>query len=142
MSVAGGAALLRLSHQPAETSFDAALAEASFRGVLEHAPEAVLVLHRDRTILYANPAAGALFGFAKGCELLGRSLALLLHPDDHDAASARLERVLATGEPTPWSLLRLERDPGAVELRGTRVVCSGRPAVLVLLRRAEVQTTG
>ena len=130
----GGSHVSQLSHLD-ETSFDAALAEASFRGALERLADAVVVLHRDQTILYANPAAGRLFGFTTSCELLGRALGLLLHPDDSDAATARLKDVLATGTPAPWCAHRLARC-SEVELRATRVVCSGRPAVLVLLRSA------
>ena len=135
--------MLRLSHLD-ETTFDAALGEASFRGVLERLPEAVLVLHRDQTILYANPAAGRLFGFAHRGELLGRALGLLIDPDEHDHARERLQDVLATGVPAPWLSVRLSRCVQAanVELRGTRVVCSGRPAVLVLVRSAAASGRG
>ncbi|HSO36670.1 MAG TPA: PAS domain-containing protein [Labilithrix sp.] len=134
---------MRPSHVD-ETSFDAALAESSFRAALERLPEAVVVLHRDETILYANPAAGSLFGFAKGTALLGRALGLLIDEGDHDGARDRLRAVLTTGVPSPWSPLRIARreerprSPASVEIRGTRVVCGGKPAVLALLRSAPI----
>ena len=125
-----------------ETSFDAALAESSFRAALERLPEAVVVLHRDETILYANPAAGSLFGFARGAALLGRALGLLIDEGDHDGARDRLRAILTTGESSPWSPLRIARreecPPANVEIRGTRVVCGGKPAVLALLRSAPI----
>ena len=134
--------MLRPSSVDDETTFDAALAQSSFRSVLERLPEAVVVLHRDQTILYANPAAGSLFGFERPAALLGRALGLLIDEGDHEGARDRLKAILTTGLPSSWSPLRIARrdegprGPASVEIRGTRVVCAGKPAVLALLRSA------
>ncbi len=45
-----GAAVLRVSHLD-QTSFAATLADATRRDALERLPEAVVVFHRDQTIL-------------------------------------------------------------------------------------------
>ncbi len=120
-----------------ERSVDAALAEASFRAMIERLADAVLVLHRDLTILYANPAASGLFGFDKSADLLGRALPLLFHSDDSDGLRERLNAILATRAPSPWRELRAERRDGAVvhvDVSGTRVVFGGKPAVLAIVR--------
>jgi two-component system, NtrC family, sensor kinase len=127
---------LRAPHAD-ETSFDAALAEASFRAVIERLPDAVVVVHRDHTILYANPSAGVIFGFDKSADLLGRSVTLLMNAAEGEGMCERLSAILATGVPLPWRELRATRRDGGtadLEVSGTRVAFGGKPAVLALLR--------
>ncbi len=58
--------------------------EESFRTLIERTPDAVFV-HREHTLLFANPAAVALLGHAREEELRGRKLEELLLPGEQDA---------------------------------------------------------
>ena len=62
---------------------DAALrrSTASFRALIEEAPDTILV-HRDGVILYGNAVARTLVGAASVDELIGLPLSSLLHPED------------------------------------------------------------
>ncbi|MFE8600650.1 ATP-binding protein [Archangium violaceum] len=57
--------------------------EASFRTLIERTPDAVFV-HRERMLLFANPAACTLLGYAREEELRGRPVEELLMPGEQD----------------------------------------------------------
>ncbi|HEX5750570.1 MAG TPA: ATP-binding protein [Archangium sp.] len=58
--------------------------EASFRTLIERTPDAVFV-HRERRLLFANPAAVALLGYTREEELRGRAVEELLMPGEQDS---------------------------------------------------------
>ncbi|OJT22930.1 hypothetical protein BO221_18705 [Archangium sp. Cb G35] len=60
--------------------------EASFRTLIERTPDAVFV-HRERMLLFANPAASTLLGYAREEELRGRPVEELLMPGEQDPLS-------------------------------------------------------
>lgn len=62
------ASLAILRHQNLEALRQS---EARFRGLFQAAPDAILIVNRQRTITLANPAAETLFGYGSG-ELSGR----------------------------------------------------------------------
>ncbi|AKJ02066.1 Sensory box histidine kinase/response regulator [Archangium gephyra] len=57
--------------------------EASFRTLIERTPDAVFV-HRDRMLLFTNPAAVTLLGYTREEELRGRAVEELLLPGEQD----------------------------------------------------------
>ncbi|MFY0524354.1 ATP-binding protein [Archangium gephyra] len=57
--------------------------EASFRTLIERSPDAIFV-HRERTLLFANPAAVTLLGHAREEELRGLAVEELLMPGEQD----------------------------------------------------------
>ena len=57
--------------------------EANFRALIERSPTATYV-QRDGMIVYANPAAVALFGYDTAADMVGLRLLELIHPDDHE----------------------------------------------------------
>ena len=59
--------------------------EARFRALIENATDLILVLNPDNTLRYVSPSAERLLGFASE-EIVGRSIADFVHPDDLPAA--------------------------------------------------------
>ncbi len=110
--------------------------EASFRALAEHTPEAVLV-HREGSILYANPAALRLFGAQSPAQLLGTSTHLRIAPAHWPRQRARLQ-ALASGkatEPLAEScFVRLDGSEFDVEVQGTAMMFGGEPAIHLSIR--------
>lgn len=90
--------------------------EESFRFVIEQFPEAVLV-HRDRTIVYANPAAVVLFGAASEGALVGRATDELLPSEGGEV-----------------ELLRGDGTTVSAEVQTRPVTYAGASATLAVLR--------
>jgi diguanylate cyclase (GGDEF)-like protein/PAS domain S-box-containing protein len=110
--------------------------EASFRALAEHTPEAVLV-HREGTIVYVNPATLRLFGADSPEQLLGTST------KDRIAAthlSQQLERMRAIQTAQPIEpmvesrFVRLDGSEFDVEVQGTAMAYGGEPAIHVSIR--------
>ncbi len=59
----------------------AANSQQRLHALVEHGPEAVMLLDERGQILYANPAMTSLIGYDAG-ELIDRSIFSLIHPDD------------------------------------------------------------
>ena len=109
--------------------------EERYRALVDSAPDGILV-HREGTLLYVNPAALRLFGARSFEELRLRPVLALVPPGDRDQASARIERV-AKGEPLPRREARIVRLDGRevpVESAATPVEYGGTRAVLVFFR--------
>jgi diguanylate cyclase (GGDEF)-like protein/PAS domain S-box-containing protein len=66
--------------------------ELRFRNLVEHSPEAI-VLHIQGELVYANPAAAAVLGFDLPAGMVGTRILDLVHPESHDLAVQRLERL-------------------------------------------------
>ncbi|WNG35578.1 PAS domain S-box protein [Archangium violaceum] len=102
--------------------------EASFRTLIERTPDAVLV-HRDQTLLFANPAAVALLGHERE-ELRGRKVEELLMPGDQ-------ERLTEPSQPGVAREIHF-RHRGGQQVLGEVVTFSipfdGQPAVVSIAR--------
>jgi len=110
--------------------------EASFRALAEHTPEAVLV-HRDGTILYANPAALGLFGAQAPAQLLGSSTHLRIASTHWPQQQARLQAIAsgkATEPLTESRFVRLDGSEFDVEVQGTAMMFGGEPAIHLSIR--------
>ena len=102
-----------------------------FRRLVDSAPEGILV-HRDRSISYANPKALAMFGAASAETLLGRDLLELVSAEDRDAVAERAARNVPV-PPIERSYLRLDGTPFPVEVSAAPIEYDGQPATLVFL---------
>ncbi|MEI7673334.1 MAG: PAS domain S-box protein, partial [Deltaproteobacteria bacterium] len=104
--------------------------EERYRTVVEQSPQAVVVL-RDGTIIYTNPAAIRMFGAASLQDLAGKPLLDRVHPDEHQAVLARLQNVTPLGVISPMverRYLRLDGSEFTGEIQGTPILYDGVPA--------------
>jgi PAS domain S-box-containing protein len=93
-----------MSAYPIDGSEDAAASEQLFRGLLESAPDAMVIVDGDGTILLVNAQTEALFGYTRN-ELVGRPVDLLVpdrlrdrHPGYRQGyARARRARLMGEG---------------------------------------------
>ena len=80
---------LNISEQK-QTEFALRESEARLRALVEWSPGPVRI-HRGGIVIFANPAAVALFGASSAEDLVGRPLYERLHPDSLPAARARID---------------------------------------------------
>lgn len=110
--------------------------EASFRALAEHTPEAVLV-HRDGTILYVNPASLRLFGADSPEQLLG-TLAKDRIAQTHLPQQQNCMQVMQPAQSidllTESRFVRLDGREVDVEVQSTAMVYGGEPAIHVSIR--------
>ncbi len=78
----------------ARSAADLALrrSEARFRQLIESAPDAISV-SRQGKILYSNPAFVKLAGYESADQVIGKSLADMVHDDERAVVAGRLSRV-------------------------------------------------
>ncbi|GEM_PF-2222059 len=110
--------------------------EERYRRLVENAPDAFLV-HSAGRVVYANAAAGRLFGARSAEELLGTEVAGLVHPDFLPEVMARVALVEKEGLTTPRMeirALRLDGRPVDVEIMGQPIVFAGQTADQTIIR--------
>src|SRR5882724_1632670 len=93
--------------------------EERYRRLVEHSPEAILVIQPDDEIAFANPTAVKLLGASSAEDLLGKKAEVFFRPDPWDTMLKRV-RSLRNEQPfTPFEeqqLFRLDGTPIDVEL--------------------------
>jgi PAS domain S-box-containing protein len=82
------------------------LSEERHRHVVDLIQEAIWI-HRDGTIVFANPAAAKLFGAPAPDALLGKSIFSLFHADDLPRAIERTRITVREGRPVPVIDMRM-----------------------------------
>jgi two-component system cell cycle sensor histidine kinase/response regulator CckA len=109
-------------------------AEQNFRTLVEYCPDAILVQNAG-VITYVNPALLTLMGYGHPEELIGRSMASIVHPDDlARVATSGLER---RSESEPVIELRCVRRDGqviVVEAAGVECEFDREPSLVVVIR--------
>ncbi len=111
--------------------------EARFRMLLDHSPDAILVLCDDRIVL-VNPAALTLLGAERPEQLLGRRSSEIVHPEERDEIARRTKEI-AEGKQPPTTARRLLRLDGSIVEAESTVIAflyERKPALQVLLRDA------
>jgi PAS domain S-box-containing protein len=89
--------------------------EARYRNIFENAAEPVVTFGRDGTILNVNRAAEAMLRYTRQ-ELVGRSFAMLVTPEEAARSAANLRRLMA-GEALPQrTLVEVIRKDGRIVL--------------------------
>jgi two-component system NtrC family sensor kinase len=132
------AAIETLSDFTSQKQIEQALRESeqSYRSLIEHSPDAILV-HRAGLVILANPAAAHLLAVEDGKKLAAMQILDLVHPDDRDLVQERVSRVEETREENSYveqTLLRLDGSPVAVEACSTPVYYGEEWAVQTILR--------
>ncbi len=126
------------------SSADASRADADMRAtaagdemdlrLIDQSPDAI-ILHRDYRVIYANPAAKALFGAKE--ELTEARIFGMIHPDSLDQTLARLSGVYrdaSTNAPTEQRLVRVDGSFVDVEAISGPVRYKGEIAAISILR--------
>jgi PAS domain S-box-containing protein len=109
--------------------------EAGFRALIESSPDGIVV-HRDGSIVYVNPALRSALGY-DAVELLGFEFMRLINPPDLEQARKRLKDLGVTGVATGPQELRLSRRDGTsvvFENVSIPLVFEGKQCVASVLR--------
>ena len=109
--------------------------EVRFQGLVEAAPDAVVVFQGDQIVM-ANQTAGDMLGGANSDSLLGMRIDELVHSDDVEVTEQRIA-MLFEGEPLMPLQRRLRRADGSylwTEVLGSKTTWQGQPAVLAMVR--------
>lgn len=126
--------MVDITHQKkAEESLRAS--EARYRDLIELSPEGIGILH-DGKFVYLNRPAAQILGLEPQ-QLIGRSLAEFLHPDDREASYQRQQTVLQEGRQVPLRQFRLRHADGSwriVESCAGPCRFEGQPAVQLIAR--------
>jgi PAS domain S-box-containing protein len=82
------------------------MSSARYQVLIDWSPEAIAV-HRNGTILYANPSAIRLIGANSQLEVVGRRIAEIVHPDFHHVVHDRLNRYKEEGDNIPKMQIKI-----------------------------------
>ena len=110
--------------------------EARYRGLVELAPDGILV-HCEGRIVFANRAAAHHFGADEPESLVGMRVMDLVHPDYSRQVTERIGRLQTAGETVPLveeKLLRLDGTTFQAEIAAVGITYEGRPGVQVVVR--------
>jgi len=108
-----------------------ARSEERYRGLTEAAPNAILV-HRDLTIEYVNPAAVKLLRASGPDQLIGRSYLDLVHPEDRAESEERLRKLNSDQASAPLRQHRLVAlDGQAIEVESTEAAFRQEGRIIV-----------
>ncbi len=115
--------------------------DAQYRHLVEAAPDGVVV-SRNGVVLYANPAALRLLGYANASEMVGRSMAEFLSPED---MRVMRERVMASASgaalgPRTYAAKRRDGSEVAAEITSLPIVWEGDRAVIAFARDVTERT--
>ncbi len=115
--------------------------EQRYRAVVEWSPSAIIV-HRDKKVIYVNPAAIKFFGASSAQELVGSLIYDRIHPDSHQEVRKRLKKAADDGAGAPLTELQYLRMDGTVvdaEVQGIPILFDGLPAIYAVLADISVR---
>ncbi|MBK6531905.1 MAG: PAS domain S-box protein [Deltaproteobacteria bacterium] len=109
-------------------------AEASFRALLDVLP-ALVVVHRQGIIVYANATAAKACAYGSPAEMVGSRVIDLVYPDDRAGVAARIRRMVETGAAEGLERERFMRRDGThfeAEVVAFPLVFDGKPSLLAV----------
>jgi PAS domain S-box-containing protein len=110
--------------------------EELYRTLVDFSPNAIY-FHKDRIIVYANPAAVKIFGLSSHDEVIGRSAFAHVPEGLEEIVKLRMEHILETGETAGMVDQKYVQQDGTiidVEAQGTLISYRGEPAIMVMAR--------
>ena len=110
--------------------------EERYRTLFDISPDSIYV-HRNDRILYANSSGLRLLGAESFDQLADISVLSLVHPDNRQTVTGRINKVKFEGESLPRINEKFKRMDGTyvdVEVAAGPVVIDGQPASLVVAR--------
>lgn len=128
--------VLALSAERLQTEEGLRRSEESFRSLIEHAPEGVLI-RREGTIVYVNRALWGYLGHDGPEGLLGRPAQDIVHPEDRardEQRSQAMEESLSPAPPEEVRLLRRDGTTVVAESAGVPIVFHGQRSIAALIR--------
>ncbi len=107
--------------------------QSRYRAIFEAVTNSLLIFDNEGTIIEANPAACATYGYRRE-ELIGLSGKQIVHPDCQHLF-AEFQRKVAAGEPFHAVSRDVCRDGAEidVEVHGAGLIFKGKPAILAVL---------
>jgi PAS domain S-box-containing protein len=139
LTVLGALVARRVAARGSRIEAQLRASEERFRSLWETTNDAILIVARDHTIRFANPAVQRLFGYTPD-ELVGQPLSLLQPERSHAAHQEAVQRYLHTHVRTlDWSgveVTALHRDgsPIALEIVFSELQLEGEPLFVGFLR--------
>src|SRR5262245_41395930 len=112
------------------------LSEERYRRLVDLSPDAVFIVQAGR-VLFVNPAGVRLLGAKDTAEVMGKSVADLVHPDELRAVLTRIDEVLEGQRATVFQERRYTRFDGTsvdVEVGATLYPDPAGPAIQIILR--------
>ena len=109
--------------------------EQRYRSLVDAMP-APIVVHADRTILFANGAAADLMGVARGSDMVGMMGDDFLMPPSLEVAAARIQRMAKEGKPlapVEYQMVRRDGTMAHIDVRTIPFTYGGRPVALSLV---------
>jgi PAS domain S-box-containing protein len=112
------------------------LSEERYRRLVDLSPDAVFIVQAGR-VLFVNPAGVRLLGAKDATEVIGRTVADLVHPDELRSVLSRIDEVLDGQRATVFQERRYTRFDGTivdVEVGATLYPDPAGPALQIILR--------
>lgn len=113
-------------------------AEALYRGLVDIAPDAMLVHNADREIVYINPAGVKLYGATSADQIVGAISTSFAHPDDREFVTREVDRIFSgqtrSSSATEQRRIRLDGTDYYADVSATAIEWEDKPAALVVVR--------
>jgi len=110
--------------------------ESRYHKLVDILPDA-LIVHQDGKVVFANPSAAQMFGYASAEATTGQPLINHIHPDDRELVVRRISGVIEKNADAPLiqeHFLKLDGSDVWAETTGTPIEFEGKPAVMAVLR--------
>jgi|GEM_PF-736763 len=110
--------------------------EERYRQLVELSPD-MIVVHRGNEILFINEAGVGLLGAESADQLVGSSVADLVHPEYRGVARERVAKLIKEGGRSPvyeYKLLRVDGTEFDAELIGVIIEYQGGKAIQIIVR--------
>ncbi len=106
--------------------------EERYRKLVELSPD-IIAIHSEGRILFSNFEGAKLFGVSDPSQLIGKDIFEIVHPDYHEIARERIQKMLEEGERTPpieEKLIKFDGSVMDVEVASVPFTYQDRTAIL------------